>query len=394
MKDGFKVWDTDTHIRPSLETLEPFMDAALRARLPDLEQYKRLNSRDDEGLVPGVHYYDLPGRMIYRRPLGQAEALQGSGERKTTRGKVAELGDKKWMGGKNPTVGSHDNSPAARIKDMDEEGVDVNLMIGQGPISTPLNDRALDVGFYFAYNRFLDDFCGRYPHRLKAVIPVFADMVEEAVDEVQHWAGSPWMVGVYPHIGNDLPLDHPSLTPIWQAVDEHGLVVLHHSSAQFFPYYPGYLDLWDNVFLNRAAAHPWGAMRAMGAFIGGGLLERYTSLRYGILESGCGWLPFWSRRLEDQAAYVGGVAPLEESIAEQIAGGRFFSSIEMAEGEDMIRMVADFLGPDMLMYASDFPHHECRFPDSVNYFMSWHALPDDLRRKILWDNPVRFYGEP
>jgi len=33
VKAGFKVWDTDTHIRPSLESLEPHYDAALRARL-------------------------------------------------------------------------------------------------------------------------------------------------------------------------------------------------------------------------------------------------------------------------------------------------------------------------------------------------------------------------
>jgi predicted TIM-barrel fold metal-dependent hydrolase len=76
-----------------------------------------------------------------------------------------------------------------------------------------------------------------------------------------------------------------------------------------------------------------------------------------------------------------------------MTGGRFFSSIEMSEGQDMIEMVMNFLGEDVLMYASDYPHFECRFPDSVDYFLSWN-LPDDVRRKLLWDNPVRFYGEP
>ena len=28
----------------------------------------------------------------------------------------------------------------------------------------------------------------------------------------------------------------------------------------------------------------------------------------GILECGFGWLPFWARRMDEQAAYVGGVA--------------------------------------------------------------------------------------
>jgi predicted TIM-barrel fold metal-dependent hydrolase len=112
-----------------------------------------------------------------------------------------------------------------------------------------------------------------------------------------------------------------------------------------------------------------------------------------MLESGCGWLPFWMRRLEDQAEYVGGIPKLMQTITEYMTGGRFFSSIEMSEGQDMIEMVAQFLGPNVLMYASDYPHFECRFPGSVDYFMNW-TLDEELRRKLLWDNPVRFYGEP
>jgi predicted TIM-barrel fold metal-dependent hydrolase len=76
-----------------------------------------------------------------------------------------------------------------------------------------------------------------------------------------------------------------------------------------------------------------------------------------------------------------------------MTSGRFFSSIEMSEGQDMIEMVIDFLGEDVLMYASDYPHFECRFPKSVEFFLDW-TLTDELRRKLFWENPVRFYGEP
>jgi predicted TIM-barrel fold metal-dependent hydrolase len=65
----------------------------------------------------------------------------------------------------------------------------------------------------------------------------------------------------------------------------------------------------------------------------------------------------------------------------------------MSEGQDMIEMVIKFLGEDVLMYASDYPHFECRFPNSVDYFLKW-TLDDELRRKLFWENPVRFYGEP
>jgi len=88
-------------------------------------------------------------------------------------------------------------------------------------------------------------------------------------------------------------------------------------------------------------------------------------------------LPFWTRRLEDQAHYVGTTAPLKHKIGEYITSGRFFASLEMYEGEDMIKMVTDFLGDGILMYASDYPHPECRFPDSVDHFLGWESLTGD-----------------
>jgi predicted TIM-barrel fold metal-dependent hydrolase len=383
VRGGFKVFDTDTHTRPSLETLDPYFDAAMRAKLPGIEPYKRISHRADEGLVPGTHSYAFPGQVHYRRMLGSAGADPGEGRP-----------PKNYQGSADPTVGAHDGDPDARLQDMDREGVDVQLLIGGGPNPVELHDVALHLGFMQAYTRFLNDFCGRDPHRLKAVIPVNPYAVEESVAEIKRWGDTQWMVGVYPIMYNDTPMDHPDLEPIWRAVDELGLAVIHHSHYGGPPHFPGYFDLWDNVFLARSASHPWGAMRAVGSFIGSGILERYRNLRFGILESCCGWLPFWMRRLDDQAQYVGGVPRLQRTIGEQMTAGRFFSSIEMAEGQDMIRTVIDYLGPDVLMYASDYPHLECRFPDSVDYFLSWTALDDEIKRKMLWDNPVRFYGEP
>jgi predicted TIM-barrel fold metal-dependent hydrolase len=130
----------------------------------------------------------------------------------------------------------------------------------------------------------------------------------------------------------------------------------------------------------------------MAAMIGSGVLDRYPNMKLGVLESGVGWLPFWVRRMEDQVDYVGFTAALKHKVMEYVTGGRFFASIEMTEEEDMIKMVMDFLGDDMLMYGSDYPHAECEFPESPAKVMGWKSIPEKSMKKLMWDNAERFFG--
>jgi len=297
----------------------------------------------------------------------------------------------RFMGSKFPSPGNDDWNVDGRIQDMDEEGVDVQLLVNSGGPGGHEN-RAVNVEFMQAQHRYLDDFCGKYPHRLKSMIAVNARYIEESAAEIRRWGRSPWAVGVYLNLPIDYPLDHPDLHPLWQAMDEHGLSYIHHSFSEG---YPGYRDLWRNPFLARTASHPWGAMRAMGAFFGAGLLDRYPNLRFAVLESGFGWIPFWAVRMEDQAQYMGYVAEdLQHTMMEYTTGGRFFASITLHEGGKMVKTVSEFLGDHLLMFSTDYPHPETRFPGSVDLVLGWPEVNPDLMRKILWDNAVKAFGEP
>jgi predicted TIM-barrel fold metal-dependent hydrolase len=187
----------------------------------------------------------------------------------------------------------------------------------------------------------------------------------------------------------DYPLDHPDLNPIWAATDAAGLCVVHHSFATG---YPGYRDLWDNPFLGRTAGHPWAAMRAVASFFGAGIMERYPNLKYAIMESGFGWLPFWAKRMDDQVTYMGYVADgLKGSLSDMMTSGRFFASIVLHEGPEMIRMVSELMGDGILMFGSDYPHAESRFPGSVAAVDAWE-MDATVRRKLMWDNASRCFG--
>jgi predicted TIM-barrel fold metal-dependent hydrolase len=51
----------------------------------------------------------------------------------------------------------------------------------------------------------------------------------------------------------------------------------------------------------------------------------------------------------------------------------------------------DLVGDDVLMYASDYPHSESHFPKSVEKVLAW-KMSEERKRKLFWDNAVRFYA--
>ena len=380
MKNGFKVFDTDTHVLPAAEVIERYVDPDFRPHLKELEPY-RTPMRQSAEYQGAWHGYRVQPQF-YRRVLGEAAPRPDHSGRDTV-----------WMGAKVPRPGVQDDNAANRVADMDDEGTDVHFLVPGGWSSLiGVDDVSLETGMIRAFHRHMADFCGQYPDRLKGPIVASTRDVDTAVEEIRRWGKSKWAAAVKPQVYK-IPIDHPSLDPIWRTAAEYGLPIVHHSSTWNPPYYPGHDDMWDNIFLGRLASHPWGAMRFVAAFIGGGILDRHPSLRFGTLECGFGWLPFWGKRMDEQYAYVGSTAELKMKPSEYLKSGRYFCSIERQEGEEMYRMVSGFLGEDVLMYASDYPHSECQFPNSIDNILAWQSLKPQTQQKLFWDNATRFYRQ-
>jgi uncharacterized protein len=387
MRNGYKIYDADTHFQASAEALEPYLSSRVRELLPNLDDFRvpvRMGLAGEIREEPYRHTHRLPrsigGAEGAPRMLGEAAPRPGAQRR-----------FQKFMGTIFPTEGGAGDDAKIRLADMDEEGADVHMMVPAGA-----NDHAdpeVEMEFIRAQHRYLDDFCAAAPHRLKSLIVVSARSIEASVAEIKRWGRCPWAAGVQPYFPPGYPLDHPDVEPIWSAAEDENLTVAHHSFVA--GEWPGYRDLWDNPFLGRTASHPWSAMRAVAALVGSGIMDRHPRMRYAILESGFGWLPFWGRRMDDQATYMGTVAEgLKQKPSEYLASGRFFASIVQHEGPDMVKMVSTMLGDRLLMYSSDYPHAESRFPSSADKVLAWKSLGEEMMRKLCWDNPVACFGEP
>ncbi len=376
-KNGFKIFDTDTHVGPVMEVLNKYLSEADKSKLAGWEKFKNHNKRGDTNYTKGAR--------TYRRRLGTEQAETEPA------GYMAGFTGAQTSRKPSPEV---DFDPGARIGDMDHEGVDVNLMLPSGWFGTWTSDEdvALEMSMYRAYHRWMNDYCGAYPDRLGGVILISARDVEGSLEEIRRWSKSRWAWGVLPYAPYGTPLDHPKLEPIWAAAQDNDLVIALHTFTVMPPYAPGGLDNWENLFLQRSAAHPWCGMRNMASLIGAGVMERYPRLRIGTLEAGHGWLPFWLKRIDEHARTIkSALPPLKQLPSEYAMSGRYFQSIEPPEGGDLTNAVTDLVGDGVLMYASDYPHGESHFPHSVDMVMDWN-MSAERKRKLFWDNPVRFYA--
>jgi uncharacterized protein len=373
-RGGYKIFDSDTHVGPYMEVLEKYLADPEKTRLAGWEQFKTINKRGQQTYTRG--------QRVYRRRLGDAKADQAPA------GYMAGFTGVKREREPSPLV---DPDPAERIRDMDYEGVDVNLTLPSGWFGTwtAADDVALEMGMYRAYHRWMQDYCSDYPKRLGGVILTSARDVLGSVEEIRRWRKSRWAWAVMVYAPYGVPLDHPDLEPIWAESAEHDLAVVLHTFTVMPPYAPGGLDTWENLFIQRSAAHPWCGMRNMAALIGSGVMDRYLTIRIGTLEAGHGWLPFWIMRLDEHADTIRAALPeLKMKPSEYVMGGRYFQSIEVPEGERLTNAVADLVGDDVLMYASDYPHGESHFPETVKMALAWN-MGEERRRKLMWDNAVK-----
>ena len=60
--------------------------------------------------------------------------------------------------------------------------------------------------------------------------------------------------------------------------------------------------------------------------------------------------------------------------------------------EAILPAVAATLGPDFIMYASDYPHWDSDWPESTRPLRERRDLAEDVRAKIAGTNARRLYG--
>jgi predicted TIM-barrel fold metal-dependent hydrolase len=81
----------------------------------------------------------------------------------------------------------------------------------------------------------------------------------------------------------------------------------------------------------------------------------------------------------------------QKTIEEYVKSGRIFLAGE-ADDKLLPQEIA-LLGEDQMLYSSDLPHGEGRH-NAAKEIIARRDITDTQKRKILYDNAVKFFGAP
>ena len=252
-----------------------------------------------------------------------------------------------------------------------------------------LQDPELSLAYARAYNRWIADFCRHSHGRLVPIAQLtLLDPAGSAVElerAVRDGCKGGW-VNPFNHrrvihgdpkhdvlfakcCELDVPLAiHPTFTP-------------HAAAAGIFDWpYQG--RAWGEAIWLRSIVQ-----QALISFFSLGTLERFPSLRLGVLEAGSGWIGAMLDRLDAFSESLN-LAGKRQSATELFRRQCFISG---DPDETAAPHIIDHVGADCFMWATDYPHpdHPHTWVDDLTRYAQ--VLSPTTRAKVLGDNVKRIY---
>jgi predicted TIM-barrel fold metal-dependent hydrolase len=257
-------------------------------------------------------------------------------------------------------------SPAARVKVMDEQGLDAAFLfptLGVGMESSLTHDRPALLAAFRAFNRWLlDDWTYDYEHRLYAAPYLTLADVDWAVEELdfvleQGAKAINMRPGPIEDPAGNRSFGHPSHDPFWARVNEAGITVCFHAGDAGYGFM---LERWgvDPEF-QAFRIPPLFQLLAMSpiadtvaSLIGDGVLTRFPRIRVATIENGAEWVRPLFGRLKKSFKMRGPqwAEDPRETFRRQVWVSPFY--------EDDLSELAAIIGVERIVFGSDWPHAE------------------------------------
>ena len=337
------------------------------SHLIELENFLfRTANPDEAALLPSMLDQKPVMQKRERLELGRQQFLGRQGNAKLITQYEAQILDNSKVGWGR--LGAFD--PAERSRAIDLFGYEVQLVLATFTFHQFYHDPdpAVREAGACALNRAMGNFCKDDP-RMRAVgyVPLGVGP-EKAIEMIeQGLADGCYTFAIDTNESNDQgrSFTHSDCDPVWARFVEHRIPVVTHVAinGHYDPVSPSFRNN-GRVFHEIGDDAPAGEVGVMtiansvelflGAMIYDGVFERHPDLHVISMEQGCIWLPGWLKMID----FTANVFKRLRGFAElpSVTAMRHIKVAPFA-GEP-VGWVIEQVGPQMLVYASDYPHPE------------------------------------
>ena len=279
-------------------------------------------------------------------------------------------------------------TPADWLQAMEEGGLELTVLYPTTLLGySAIDDPDFLVAVTRAYNTYVYEDWLKVSPRFRAVALMPLLDVEESIKELRRTVTELGFCGAFlPAVGFGL-LGDRRLHPLYAEAERLGcLIAVHggHATAESMRY---------TKFIHRhTIGFPVSNMMQMMHMTYEGAFECFPALRVAYLEAGCSWVPYLLNRMDEEWEKRGAEeAPLcKQKPSAYIKSARVFVHAE--PGEDLLPQTLEILVDQSLVYASDWPHWDHEYPDSIEHLWRREDLTEAQKRGILADNARAMYG--
>jgi len=293
------------------------------------------------------------------------------------------------------------SDPRARVRDCDLMGIDQAMLLPTvcGLWYSAISDPRASLGMARAYNNWLADFCKEAPARLFPAAIVPQQDTDDAISEIDRVAERGFRcVIIRPNIIAGRYPTHPDFDPVWQAIQDRGLVAGIHP---FPPTAPADCTGWMIDRIAEAAGLRRGIVSETLCFAHDSqtflltafhqdLWTKFPALKLAVLESNAAWLPYLLEKADGRVEiWTGTRGTVVEARPSRVFYERSWVSFE--SDEDAVFEIWQRF-EDIGVWASDYPHFDAEDAwEAIEHLQRW-GVPPAAQAKLLGGNAYRMYG--
>jgi predicted TIM-barrel fold metal-dependent hydrolase len=275
----------------------------------------------------------------------------------------------------------------ARLKDMDDEGIDTSLFFHSRAMSlVRMEDKAFFVRCMDVYNEWLAEYCSAAPDRLLGVgiLPTIYEP-DATRDYMQKLRALGIRAIEIPSAPKNVPYNSSKMEPLWAAIAESGIPVMFHIGA--YLEFRGAGAIGANLTKNLGPYRPLWSLLAFS-----GILERYPDLKVVFCEGGFGWVP-WTLQDADRVyqVYETEMKPKLQHLPSYYFRRQCYAAI--MQDDVGLQQARDYDLVDNLLWSCDYPHGESVFGSSRSEIQKiFQVLGDEGATKVVGTNAAKLWN--